>query len=248
MLGIAAVNRASGLEALDLLLRYTRWLAPGWNLEVDASRGVLMLRETIPRADLLVFATEWFTVGLYTVAVTMLGKPPVTEVRLSDPEPPHSALYERFIAVPVRFGCPATEADLDMALLNQPFRLADPAMAKLAEQYVASEAGAAPAGGVLEQIRQVLKANARGWPDLDGMARILQTSGRSLRRELKRLNTTYRELLDAIRLERAEQLVRHTDITLERISEQLGFSDVRSFRRAFKRWTGRTPAELRDEP
>ena len=52
-------------------------------------------------------------------------------------------------------------------------------------------------------------------------------------------------LLDEVRLDRATELVRKTDIPLERISTQLGFSDVRSFRRAFKRWTGKNPSDLR---
>jgi AraC-like DNA-binding protein len=170
----------------------------------------------------------------------------VTEIRFDYPEPSHSNEYSKFFEVPVRFGCGVLEADLDLVLLAKPLRLADPAMAKLAEQYCAAEAGASPfGGGLTEQIRRILRARDSDWPDLEEMARLLRTSGRSLRRELQRLNTTYLELLDQVRLSRAQQLVRHTDLTLQRISEQLGFSDVRSFRRAFKRWTGRTPTELR---
>ncbi|MEO0539213.1 MAG: helix-turn-helix domain-containing protein [Cyanobacteria bacterium P01_A01_bin.123] len=32
---------------------------------------------------------------------------------------------------------------------------------------------------------------------------------------------------------------------IEAVSSQLGYSDDRAFRRAFKRWTGKTPAEFR---
>lgn len=250
MLGMAATNSATGRKALELSMRYAVWLAPGWDFSVkfDGPRGTFTVRESIPRGDLRVVATEWLAVAFYQAAAAVLEQPPVSVIRMSFPEPRHSALYAEFFpGVAVEFSHDVVEAELDMNLLQRPIRGADPATAVLAERYLITEASRAPTEGLVERIRQILMAHEGEWPDLDAMARKLQTSGRSLRRELREVRTSYQQLVDEVRLERAEGLLKHTDITVEQISRSLGFRDPRSFRRAFKRWTGRTAAEIRRE-
>lgn len=249
MLSMAAMSSATGREALDLLLRYHSWLTPGWawEFQADESRGVLRARELLPRGDLRVFATEWLAVGTNELGKQVIGRSVVTAVRFNYPAPAHAAVYERFFeGIPVEFDAANTEADIDMRLLEASLPGADRAMAVLSERQLATTTvPGASVGGAAEQIRILLAARENTWPDLEEMARTLQTSGRSLRRELRRSNTSYKEVLDEIRKGRAERLVRHTDLTLDRIATQLGFSDVRTFRRAFKRWTGHTPNDVR---
>jgi AraC-like DNA-binding protein len=100
---------------------------------------------------------------------------------------------------------------------------------------------------VLQVRRRILAAQGKV-PEVAQIARELQTSERSLRRGLSELGTSYQELLDEARRERALEWARSTTMPFDQVASQLGFSDVRSFRRAFKRWTGRTPSELRGEP
>ena len=60
------------------------------------------------------------------------------------------------------------------------------------------------------------------------------------------LRPAYQALAEQSRRARALEWVSTTAMTFDQIAGQLGFSDVRSFRRAFKRWTGSTPNEYRD--
>lgn len=42
-------------------------------------------------------------------------------------------------------------------------------------------------------------------------------------------------------------LLGNPGMSIERITEEVGYRDIRSFRRAFKRWTGVSPATFRSE-
>ena len=66
-------------------------------------------------------------------------------------------------------------------------------------------------------------------------SRRLQDEGQSLSR-----------LLEQVRIERAEQLLREGRLNLQDVAVQAGFADASSFSRAFKRATGLTPAEQRE--
>ncbi len=74
------------------------------------------------------------------------------------------------------------------------------------------------------------------------MAKQLRFSQRTLDRHLSRLKTTYKQLREEIQLDAAQVLLRERK-TIKSIALQVGFADVSSFVRAFKRWTGVTPGE-----
>jgi AraC-like DNA-binding protein len=120
-------------------------------------------------------------------------------------------------------------------------------MAVIAERYcVAEVARAASTEGLLEQVRKVLRRSLSPRPTLELVAKELRTSSRSLRRGLQEMGTSFRALWEEAAKARAEELVRRNDDKLEHVATELGFSDVRTFRRAFKRWTGQSPAAFRD--
>ena len=81
---------------------------------------------------------------------------------------------------------------------------------------------------------------------VDEMAAALRMSPRSLQRLLAREGTSYFQITEGVRIDRAKRLLQ-TAHSLDDIAAQLGYSDARSFRRAFKRWTHCSPAEYRDQ-
>jgi AraC-like DNA-binding protein len=174
------------------------------------------------------------------------GPLPVKKLRLAYAEPAHSARYREFYDVPVLFGQGVTAVEFESALLSSPIGFADPATVKLAERLCAEQLnGVAGNGSVVERTRQVLDAARTEPPNLERVARTLQVSGRTLRRNLKRVGTSYQRILDAWRRERADDWLLNTHLSQHQMAQKLGFSDVRSFRRAYKRWTGQSPSAPR---
>jgi len=67
----------------------------------------------------------------------------------------------------------------------------------------------------------------------------------TLYRNLQREGTSYQRIKDNIRRERSIELLSEDDLTIDKISEIIGFSEARSFTRAFRTWTGLSPRQYR---
>jgi len=79
-------------------------------------------------------------------------------------------------------------------------------------------------------------------PTLEVLARSLNMSAQTLRRRLRSEGTSYPQIKDQIRLDLAMEYLRGKKHTISDISSRLGFSEPRSFTRAFKQWTGSSPS------
>jgi AraC-like DNA-binding protein len=99
--------------------------------------------------------------------------------------------------------------------------------------------------GLIGKVRQALMVNLMRATSFDDVARSLNMSARTLRRKLRDENTSFRKLVDELRMDMAIKYLRDTGLTVEDIAEALGFSDAANFRHAFRRWTKRAPHEFR---
>lgn len=100
--------------------------------------------------------------------------------------------------------------------------------------------------GTAGKVREMLLVNLMRPTSFDTIAGRLHTTTRTLRRKLDEENTSFRKLVDELRMHVAIKYLRETDLTVEEIAYSLGFSDAAAFRRAFRRWTNRGPLEFRD--
>lgn len=242
-LGLAIAASTSLGSALDLLLRYTRLVAPAWELSVsiEGTAGSLVARESIPRGRHQQFATEVLLAACVTQARALLRGPlPLRSLGFTYPEPAHAARYTEVFEAPIHFGVEVTRVEFDAGVLVSPVPFADPAVAEQARQFCADHMpDEAPPDGLVGRVRTLL-AEAHGPPpSIDQLARTLQTSTRTLSRHFQKMGTSYRALLEESRRERAFELARSSTLSERKIADTLGFDNVRSFRRAFRRWRAR---------
>jgi AraC-like DNA-binding protein len=101
--------------------------------------------------------------------------------------------------------------------------------------------------GVAGEIRALLLQDIANAPSLAAIAKLLEISDRSLRRQLREQGISFRGLRDELRMQIALKYLRTTELANEDIALALGFSDAANFRRAFRRWTGKSPSEIRGE-
>jgi AraC-like DNA-binding protein len=99
--------------------------------------------------------------------------------------------------------------------------------------------------GIAGEIRAFLLRDITNPPTLAAIAKMLDMSDRSLRRQLRERGISFRGLLDELRMQIALKYLRTTRLANEDIALALGFSDAANFRRAFRRWTSKSPSEIR---
>ncbi len=95
---------------------------------------------------------------------------------------------------------------------------------------------------VANRVRAVLNRSAPPLLGLDQVAHEFSIDARTLRRWLVEEATSYRELADEVCARRAIELMEAPGGTVRQAAHHLGYASVASFTRAFRRWTGKTPA------
>ncbi|MFN7507227.1 MAG: helix-turn-helix domain-containing protein, partial [Limnobacter sp.] len=102
------------------------------------------------------------------------------------------------------------------------------------------------AGGTLAQrVRMQLQQTEGHMPTLQAMAAKQNLTERTFMRHLQAEGTSFQQLLDEIRQERACWMLAQTHSTVEEIAYALGYEDASNFSRTFKRWCGQTPKDYR---
>ena len=86
---------------------------------------------------------------------------------------------------------------------------------------------------------------ASGQPDLELLAARLGFSPRTLQRRLQAQGTSFLEVVDDFRREMAASLLDNRQLAIKEVAFLLGYGDLSSFYRAFRRWHGTSPQRYR---
>ncbi|MEJ2851876.1 MULTISPECIES: AraC family transcriptional regulator [unclassified Saccharothrix] len=183
------------------------------------------------------------------VTVTRLALGPDFRPRLVEftfPAPRDTRPFDELFGCPVRFSAPRNGLVFPASWVRAGMPGRDPVThASLLEVLDAQLASRRTRQDLLEVLEVSIAQSLPAVPTFAEQARKHAAGERTLRRRLAECGTTYEALVDGVRRERVEQLLRRPELTLTDITRRVGFSDVRALRRAIRRWHGVTPLELR---
>jgi AraC-like DNA-binding protein len=171
----------------------------------------------------------------------------VDEAWFAHARPAHvDALYPLFGSAHVTFGCEDSGFSVARSELDRPMPTADARTLDTIEPLLVDALGSTPASpSFADRIAAHIAASLPGGSDVAEVARAMHMSGRTLQRRLEQEGTTFSEVLDRARLDVAKRALALPTTTLTDVAIQLGFSDLATFTRAFKRWTGMPPGQWR---
>lgn len=165
---------------------------------------------------------------------------------------PRSAMHGGqldFLGVPIRWNAPYYALVYNLPAARMPVALATkdlPAHTavyrKLIDFIEAQESGSRRQRGITERVADLFSQDVH---DQAEIARRLGLSIATLRRRLRERGTNFNELRQHTLNASAKSLLLEQH-RIGEIAETLGFSDVRSFNRAFKAWNGMTPCSYRN--
>lgn len=172
---------------------------------------------------------------------------PVRRVTFTHRLPPDIGEHERIFGCPVRFEEDHNRLVIDRAAWEARTSGAHPGVLGVLTEHADLLLSKLPRGpDLIERTRRAIGERLRGGdPSLEGVARELGLSERSLQRHLRELGYTFNALADEVREATARLYLEQPDMALAEIGYLLGFADQSTFHRAFKRWTGFTPGQAR---
>jgi AraC-like DNA-binding protein len=101
--------------------------------------------------------------------------------------------------------------------------------------------------GFIEQVCDIIQENIRQPLTLEDVAICLNVSSATFKRKLKKHNCRFQQLQDQARLSTALYLYQCSGFNNSEVANYLNFNDMPNYRRAFKRWSGRTPNNLKQD-
>lgn len=243
-LGLAAMTSQNVRQALELATHFLPTLTGAILLSLDDEGLVLHERADFgPARDAFILA---LVVGIWQLGCTLTGRRLTGSVDVAMPEPSYFARFKSVAPGSLRFDRPHHRFNFEAGTLDLPFASADPVALLLTREQCERELDALGfTGPFRERVAALALVGGGGARGLDEVAAQLHVSSRTLKRRLAELGTSYSEILDGERKRRALALLRTTSLTVDEIAERLGYSDVANFGRAFRRWTGSSPAATR---
>jgi len=212
-----------------------------------AGLWIIDFSETMPLGSLLPLCAEEHLANIQVLNQLLVDAPMrFREIRLSYPEPPHADLYRTAFSCPVKFGQRHDQALFDASQLAARVVTADDETHAVCLEYCRSILSRLSRSGSLAgRIRSELVGCHGNILRIGEVAVRLGYSERTLRRLLMAEGETYVGIVSRYRQDMAIEYLRNTTLEPKQIGHILGFDSVSSFRRALKKWTGKTARAFR---
>lgn len=243
-----ASTSATLRQALQQVARYHRLITRNGDMRLrpEGDLTILELLLNLPAAVIPPQILEYSVTSIVRRVFDFTGR------RARAVQFPHAPLgpredYARWLGVPTRFEAETAGVLLDDEGLAAPCRGHDPNLYRVVRAHADLLMEKQPQdASVRAQVRRVVvNLVAQGEPEMAAVARTLATSDRSLQRRLQQEGTSFREVVDGARHELAVGYLNDRRMTVSEVAYLLGYAEASAFVRAFKRWSGKTPGDMR---
>jgi AraC-like DNA-binding protein len=250
LIGLLARSSQDAGGALRSLVRHFHYQARGavLALEVDGDLAVLSYESYQPRAA----ATDQVGDGAVAIAFNILHElcgPDWTpiELRLAHRKPADVAPFRRFFNAPLRFDAEQYAVVFSATWLARALPGTDPDLRSLLQEQI-NKLEQQHEDDFAAQVRSMLRhALVTGHAGADQIAALFSVDRRTLNRRLNAQGIGFQQIVDEVSLEIARQMLSDSAMDIVQVADLLGYANASAFTRAFRRWSGETPAAWREQ-
>lgn len=245
-------SASSASEALDYAARFMFVHSPVLTIGVDDDpwnrRGVIALtyRKQLSESPYSPQAIELGLGLFHRVSVQLLRqRSGLRSIELS-----HSPLspvdrYLDFFGVDIKFDRPVAALCVEQRVLDESFSTADEEIRRAVIDHLTG-AYSDPTRTIDTRVRRIVSESLPGTvPTLGEVAEALTLHPRTLQRRLAVVDTSYEQVVDDLRRDRAHRFVTTTGLSFSQIADLVGFSEQSTLSHAVRRWFGVSPGDLR---
>jgi len=247
-LGFAWLASSSLRTAFQRLSRYARVINERLSIELEEDERFFHVRidAQLPQLSERI-REDGQLAALVKICRVIAGKDfnPV-RVYFRQAKPADTGYYYELFRCPIEFQAEHTVFVIDRADVDKRLTGSNDQLAKLNEHIVVKYLAHREKEDIVNRAKAAVIENlGSGGVTEISIAESLHMTPRNMHRKLQKEDTSFKILLTEIRRELAQQYIQDRSKTLTEISFLLGFSEVSSFSRAYKGWTGHPPSEAR---
>jgi len=251
MLGLLFKSGLTLKDAADQAIRFLPALPePFSTLQVRLTQNQIEIElpSSVDEYSSSLLAVEYLFSFIYRCTPLISGWPAqIDSLRFSHTPTTCISKYEAYFQSKVLFNAGANICTMRLDA-RKPLRFSNPILFLELESML-SRLASHTAGDYnkVVEIRKLIASEASTRrPTEHQVAKRLSVSKSTLRRWLSTCGTTFQKELDITMREQATQMLNDGNGEIKNIAAQLGYSDPSAFHRAFKRWTGVTPAQFKN--
>lgn len=188
--------------------------------------------------------------GLMTAFKEVIGRNVVAaEIHFNYDKPESTAELRHLLGPNLQFDQPAAAIVLWDRDVRAPSTEPDASLTRYMDELAEIHLQALPKlDSFAEKVRHAVWPHlSEGLPSIQSVATRLAISTRSLQRRLREEETSYAEVVDSLRQEKARLLLKDPNLAVYEVGYLLGYSDPSTFHRAFRRWQGTSPSQFRSQ-
>ena len=249
-LGFAWLASSSLRTAFQRLSRYARIIQEKLTVNLDEDDQFFYVRIDARLSDLGArLREEGQLASLVKFCRTIAGSSfNPARICFQQEHPEDTSYHYQLFRCPIEFGAPETVFVINRDEVDKRLTGSNDELAKLNEHIVVRYLAHSARNDIVNRVKAaIIDGLANGMVTEASIAEELHTTPRNMHRKLQKEDTSFKQLLMDVRQDLAKQYIQDRSKTLTEISFMLGFSEVSSFSRAFKGWTGKPPSEARKD-
>ncbi len=251
VLGHAMAASQNVGEALQIFARYLYVFSQANKVRLDVAKrqavcsySVSILQPDLVRQD-AEFAISFVTHGVFRLAERRVAP---RLIEFSHTRLPNARSHEEIFGCKVAFGATANRIHFDRDALSAHVLSRDAGLLEALRFYLDDRlVTRSEDEDIAVKTRHLISTSLTyGIPTLDQIGERMGMSGRSLQRKLAEQGLRFSEMVEVVCKPIAEDYVNNTEYPLTDIALMVGYNDLSAFSRAFKRWTGSSPSQVRN--